>query len=84
MLNTIRYAEGTWGTGCNEGYRTIYGGGRAESLELHPDILVVKRYASDAAGAYQCLPDTWRSGSRKAGPAQLWPRQPGSCGPASR
>ncbi len=67
LLNTIRYAEGTWGKGCNEGYRTIYGGGRAESLERHPDILVVKRYASAAAGAYQFLPDTWRSGARKLG-----------------
>ena len=58
LLNTIRYAEGTWKQG-QAGYRTLYGGGRFESLERHPEIVVVKRYTSAAAGAYQFLPATW-------------------------
>ncbi len=65
LLNTIRYAEGTWLGGCQEGYRTLYGGGRFASLERHPEIVVVKRYASAAAGAYQFLPGTWSEASRK-------------------
>ena len=28
LLNTIRYAEGTWTNGEDKGYRTLYGGGR--------------------------------------------------------
>ena len=64
LLNTIRYAEGTWQQG-NEGYRTLYGGGRFSSLAKHPDVVVVKRYASAAAGAYQFLPGTWREAANK-------------------
>lgn len=59
LLNTIRYAEGTWKQGA-EGYRTLYGGGRFNSLAEHPQTVVVKRYTSAAAGAYQFLPATWR------------------------
>ena len=43
-----------------EGYRTLYGGGRFNSLAEHPQTVVVKRYTSAAAGAYQFLPGTWR------------------------
>ena len=64
LLNTIRYAEGTWKQG-QEGYRTLYGGGRFSSLERHPEIVVVKRYTSAAAGAYQFLPGTWSEAARK-------------------
>ncbi|QNG30078.1 glycoside hydrolase family 104 protein [Synechococcus sp. LTW-R] len=64
LLNTIRYAEGTWKQG-HEGYRTLYGGGRFSSLAKHPDVVVVKRYASAAAGAYQFLPGTWREAATK-------------------
>jgi len=64
LLNTIRYAEGTWKQG-KEGYRTLYGGGRFRSLERHPEIVVVKRYTSAAAGAYQFLPGTWSEAARK-------------------
>jgi len=64
LLNTIRYAEGTWKQG-SEGYRTLYGGGRFSSLARHPEVVVVKRYRSAAAGAYQFLPGTWREASRK-------------------
>ncbi len=64
LLNTIRFAEGTWKQG-KEGYRTLYGGGRFGSLARHPELVVVKRYTSAAAGAYQFLPGTWREASTK-------------------
>ena len=64
LLNTIRFAEGTWKQG-DEGYRTLYGGGRFGSLARHPELVVMKRYTSAAAGAYQFLPGTWREASTK-------------------
>lgn len=64
LLATIRFAEGTWADGSPQGYRTLYGGQLVPSLERHPDTVVVKRYASAAAGAYQMMPATWRSASR--------------------
>ena len=64
LLNTIRYAEGTWKQG-SAGYRTLYGGGRFSSLAKHPEVVVVKRYTSAAAGAYQFLPRTWREAADK-------------------
>ena len=65
LLNTIRYAEGTWKQGSREGYHTLYGGGRFASLARHPEIVVVKRYTSAAAGAYQFLPTTWKEASQR-------------------
>ena len=65
LLNTIRYAEGTWIGGSREGYRVLYGGGRFQSLDRHPDIVVRKRYTSAAAGAYQFLPGTWGDAASK-------------------
>ena len=59
LLNTIRYAEGTWKDGADRGYNVLYGGGEFEDLSRHPERVVVKRYASAAAGAYQFLPSTW-------------------------
>lgn len=67
LLDTIRYAEGTWRGGSPEGYRVLYGGGLFASLKRHPDITVRRRYTSAAAGAYQFLPATWREASRKLG-----------------
>jgi len=64
LLNTIRYAEGTWKQG-SAGYRTLYGGDRFSSLAKHPEVVVVKRYTSAAAGAYQFLPRTWREAAAK-------------------
>lgn len=64
LLNTIRYAEGTWKQG-DEGYRTLYGGGRFSSLDKHPEVVVVKRYTSAAAGAYQFLPGTWKEAAAR-------------------
>jgi lysozyme len=73
LLNTIRYAEGTWKQGSREGYHTLYGGGRFASLARHPEIVVVKRYTSAAAGAYQFLPGTWREASRRLQLASFQP-----------
>jgi len=60
LLNTIRFAEGTWKDGRDLGYKILYGGGQFADLSRHPDRVVVKRYASAAAGAYQFLPTTWQ------------------------
>jgi lysozyme len=73
LLNTIRYAEGTWKQGSGEGYHSLYGGGRFASLARHPEIVVVKRYRSAAAGAYQFLPGTWREASAKLQLASFQP-----------
>jgi lysozyme len=63
LLNTIRYAEGTWRGGSNEGYRVMFGGGLADPVAnkgRHPDrVIDGGRYASAAAGAYQFMPQTW-------------------------
>ncbi|MEB3296864.1 MAG: glycoside hydrolase family 104 protein [Cyanobacteriota bacterium] len=59
LLNTIRFAEGTWKGGSASGYRTLYGGAEFNSLERHPRTVVIRRYRSAAAGAYQFLPQTW-------------------------
>lgn len=65
LLNTIRYAEGTWLGGAAEGYRTLFGGGRFQNLDHHPEITVDRGYVSAAAGAYQFLPGTWRAVARE-------------------
>lgn len=65
LLNTIRYAEGTWVGGSAEGYRMLYGGGRFASLDRHPDLVVRSGYSSAAAGAYQFLPATWKEAASR-------------------
>ena len=60
LLNTIRYAEGTWSNGDDRGYQVMYGGGSFDDLSRHPETIVVKGYTSAAAGAYQFLPSTWK------------------------
>ncbi len=65
LLDTLRYAEGTWKGGSAEGYRVLYGGGLFEGLERHPEISVQRRYTSAAAGAYQFLPATWKAVARQ-------------------
>ncbi|MEB3235879.1 MAG: glycoside hydrolase family 104 protein [Cyanobacteriota bacterium] len=67
LLNTIRFAEGTWANGSVDGYRILYGGGRFDDLSRHPEITVRRRYVSAAAGAYQFLPTTWREASARLG-----------------
>jgi len=59
LLNTIRFAEGTWLEGSNRGYQILYGGGTFQDLSRHPERVVVKRYTSTAASAYQFLQATW-------------------------
>ena len=44
LLNTIRYAEGTWKDGEDKGYRIMYGGGQFQDLSRHPERVIVKRY----------------------------------------
>jgi lysozyme len=66
LLNTIRFAEGTWKDGHNDGYRVVFGGGTVSTLDRHPNqVRYSLRYASAAAGAYQFLPSTWYEAARK-------------------
>lgn len=74
LLNTIRYAEGTWKGGSEAGYRTLYGGGRFEGLERHPRITISRRYTSAAAGAYQFLPRTWDEAAARLRLSDFSPR----------
>ena len=37
LLNTIRYAEGTWKEGADIGYRVMFGGSLMKTLDRHPD-----------------------------------------------
>jgi muramidase (phage lysozyme) len=75
LLNTIRYAEGTWADGHETGYRIMFGGGLMPSLDRHPDTVVRRsRYASAAAGAYQFMPFTWRMVSQALGLERFGPQ----------
>ena len=68
LLNTIRFAEGTWKGGQDLGYRVMFGGGLMASLERHPNrVIRSSRYASAAAGAYQFMPFTWDLVKRSIG-----------------
>lgn len=68
LLNTIRYAEGTWANGEDVGYRIMFGGSLMPTLDRHPDrVMYSSRYASAAAGAYQFMPFTWNMVTRKLG-----------------
>jgi muramidase (phage lysozyme) len=68
LLNTIRFAEGTWKNGEEVGYRILFGGSLFHSFARHPDrVMVSPRYASAAAGAYQFMPDTWNLVTRSLG-----------------
>ena len=68
LLNTIRFAEGTWKGGADVGYRVMFGGGLMSSLDRHPDrVIYSSRYASAAAGAYQFMPFTWNLVQRSIG-----------------
>jgi muramidase (phage lysozyme) len=68
LLNTIRYAEGTWANGADLGYRIMFGGSLIDSLDRHPNrVNRTPGYASAAAGAYQFMPPTWAMVSRSLG-----------------
>ena len=74
MLNTIRFAEGTWKDGQDKGYQIMYGGGKFQDLSRHPERVIVKRYSSAAAGAYQFLPKTWKGVAKELRLASFEPR----------
>jgi hypothetical protein len=81
MLNTIRFAEGTWKGGFDVGYRVMFGGGLMSSLNRHPNrVIYSSRYASAAAGAYQFMPFTWDLVRRSLGVTGLRTRSAGSRG----
>lgn len=66
LLNTIRYAEGTWANGEDSGYRVLFGGRMVSSLDRHPDVVQYSSgYASAAAGAYQFMPGTWGEAAQR-------------------
>jgi len=68
LLNTIRFAEGTWANGADVGYRIMFGGSLIDSLDRHPNrVNRTPGYASAAAGAYQFMPPTWAMVSRSLG-----------------
>ena len=74
MLNTIRFAEGTWKGGLDVGYRVMFGGGLMPSLDRHPNrVIYSSRYASAAAGAYQFMPFTWNLVRRSIGVSGFGP-----------
>jgi lysozyme len=74
LLNTIRYAEGTWANGHDVGYRIMFGGSLMPSLDRHPDrVMYSTRYASAAAGAYQFMPFTWNMVIRQLGLSSFRP-----------
>ena len=74
LLNTIRYAEGTWKDGEDKGYRIMYGGEQFQDLSRHPERVIVKRYTSAAAGAYQFLPKTWKGVAKELRLSSFEPR----------
>ena len=74
LLNTIRYAEGTWKDGEDKGYQIMYGGGQFQDLSRHPERVIVKRYTSAAAGAYQFLPKTWKGVAQELRLSSFEPR----------
>lgn len=74
LLNTIRFAEGTWINGHEVGYRVMFGGSLMPSLRRHPDrVMYTARYASAAAGAYQFMPFTWSMATRAMGLTDFGP-----------
>ena len=74
MLNTIRFAEGTWRGGLDVGYRVMFGGGLMPTMDRHPDrVIYSSRYASAAAGAYQFMPFTWNLVRRSIGVSGFGP-----------
>ena len=68
LLNTIRYAEGTWHGGGTKGYGTMFGGGQFDWSKGHPrQVVRGGGHASDAAGAYQFLSTTYDGVSKQLG-----------------
>ena len=77
-LDLIAYAEGTDKTRSGQGYRTMFGGGQALSLERHPDTVVrTKSFprGSAAAGRYQFMPATWAEAAKAKGLQTFGPQE---------
>lgn len=69
-LDLIAFAEGTDPNRSGGGYRTMFGGGQAPSLERHPDTVVRTKgfpRGSAAAGRYQFMPGTWGGAAKALG-----------------
>ena len=65
LLNTIRFAEGTWYSGLDMGYHMILGGGLIDPLARHPGY--------GQAGAYALELNTWKAVSKRLGLAGFGP-----------
>ena len=63
LLNTIRYAEGTWKEGKDLGYRILTEAVNFRTSHAIP-IAWCEAIRLAAAGAYQFLPGTWKDVSR--------------------
>jgi muramidase (phage lysozyme) len=73
-LNTIAFAEGTWGGGAPR-YDITFGYTPIKDLSRHPDRVVRSgKYASAAAGAYQFMPATWERAQRALGLKDFGPQ----------
>jgi muramidase (phage lysozyme) len=62
ILDTIAYAEGTYGRGRDNGYSVVVGYGHTATYDRHPSVDVVWQTGqptSDAAGRYQFLSTTY-------------------------
>lgn len=84
LLRTIRFAEGTWRGGTEDGYQVIYGGRLisevfpgSDPFSSHPDHVVRKQNAlnSSAAGAYQFMGRTWNTVAGWMGIEDFSPRR---------
>lgn len=72
-LNTIAFAEGTWGS-SGPRYDITFGYKPIKDLSRHPNQVVKSGgYASAAAGAYQIMPSTWASVQKQKGLADFGP-----------
>lgn len=73
-LNTIAFAEGTWGDGAPR-YDITFGYQPIKDLSRHPDRVVHGNgYSSAAAGAYQFMPATWERAQRALGLKNFGPQ----------
>jgi muramidase (phage lysozyme) len=73
-LNTIAFAEGTWGKGAPR-YDITFGYTPIKDLSKHPDRVVQGgKYSSAAAGAYQFMPETWARAQKALGLKDFGPQ----------
>lgn len=75
LKQAISGAEGTI-LGGKPGYNVMFGGGRFQGYERHPNRVVHSPggYSSAAAGAYQFMPDTWSGVQKSLGLSDFSPR----------